>query len=97
MAERKSLAEGSGFESIGRKSGGSQGGKSNSDTMKLFLAIGLLVVAAVVLGWYYDIIPGFGGKKALPPPPNLTPQQQEQAKEIQKKDELRKDVQKGSS
>lgn len=71
-------------------------GSSSADKIKLLVALGLFLIAGLVLAWYYDLLPG--GGEAPPPPP--TPQQQQQIEEsqkIQQKESLRKDVTTGSS
>src|SRR5688572_23022581 len=98
MSGRQSLS--AGLDSIGRKGGGGARGGSGGgkgDTVKLFVAIGLFLIAGLVLAWYYDLLPGFGGQSTAAPP---TPEQEkliQESQEIQKKESLRKDVEIGSS
>ena len=58
MANRGSLLSGSDFESIGRKGGGGRkpsGGRNPNDKIKIGLAAGLLVVAALLLAWNFGV------------------------------------------
>lgn len=92
---KRSLTEG--LESIG-KSRSSGGGKSKAETMKLGLAIGLFLVAGLVLAWYYDFLP-FGGAKPVGIG-EMSPQQQqqlEQSQQIMEQQLKRPDVIQGSS
>lgn len=93
---KRSLTEG--LESIGKSRGGGGGGKSKAETMKLVFAIGLFLVAGLVLAWYYDLLP-FGGAKPVGIG-EMTPQQQqqiEQSQQIMEQQLKRPDVIQGSS
>ncbi|MCC6661699.1 MAG: hypothetical protein IT437_12525 [Phycisphaerales bacterium] len=76
---------------MSRMSGKSRSGTSSGDKVKLLLAFGLLIIAALVLAWYYEVLPGFGPAKPPPPTPEVT-RQTEESQQIQQKEALRKDV-----
>lgn len=66
-------------------------GTSSGDKIKLLVAVGLFLVAGLVLAWYYEVLPGFGPAKPPPPTPDQAAQIEE-SKKIQQKEALRKDV-----
>lgn len=68
MSNRRSLADGSGFDSIGRGSSrGSGGGSSGTDKIKIGVAVGLLIVAALLLAWNFGLFPDRAASEYTPP------------------------------
>jgi hypothetical protein len=87
MSKRGSLVSGSDFESIGRGRGARShsrgGGPSSQDKIKISVAAGLLVVAALLLAWNFGLFTR--APYVEPVPPEVVAELEETRREYDRK------------